>query len=86
MKREIDTTPEFVVCTKNPDPDLTPLSVYEIERGSFQSMAEAEKFARELFEGQRVDAVQIFERKWVQWTNPKRWYSAEHAKSELRRA
>jgi len=81
MKREIDTTPEFVVCTKNHDPDLTPLAVYEIERGSFPSMAEAEAFARTLFK-EGVAEVQISERKWMQFTKPRRWYAAHHVTTE----
>lgn len=84
MKREIDTTPEFVVFTTNPDPDLVPLKVHEIERGSFPSMQEAEAFSRKLFTTEGVPDVQISERKWAHLTIPKRWYAAHHHRAELR--
>ena len=84
MKQAIDTDPEFVVFTANPDPDLVPLKVHEIERGSFPSMHEAEAFARKLFTTEGVPDVQISKRQWVHMTVPKRWYASHHARAELR--
>lgn len=82
MKQEIDTTPEYVVFTVNPE--LEPqLRVYEIERGSFPTKLEAERFAETMF-AQGVEAVQISERKWVQLTIPKHWYPASHYEAAKR--
>ena len=85
MKQAIDTDPEFVVFTANPDPDLVPLKVHEIERGSFPTMKEAEAFARKLFTTEGVPDVQICKRQWMHMTVPKRWYAAHHHRAELRK-
>lgn len=58
MTKEIENRVYWLVCTANPDPDLQPVQVYEIERGEFDNEIDASTLAREL--QAMGESVQVF--------------------------